>query len=219
MTPHSYRAQCTLPDPQLVSEALIDVAKHLGNLSFRVWEKMKGMVKFTPVILDPNTAGPWLSLSDHLTSVRWVPKQQLPYNLERFTNYPNVLGSEGFSSGKHSWEVEVGDHPDWNVGVAPESVDRKGEICTSPEYGSWCIKLYSGKYINVVDKTLPLERKPQRIRVELDYDKGELSFYDPVDMTNIYTHTETFGEKVYPYFSIGGSGDAKHPDVKILQSE
>ena len=122
------RVQCSLSDPQLVSGALIDVAKHLGNLSFRVWEKMKDKVHFSPVILDPNTANLWLYLSDDLTSVRHGDTiQQLPDNPERNTKYTTVLGSEGFSSGKHSWEVEVGDHPHWLVGLAKESADRKGE--------------------------------------------------------------------------------------------
>ncbi|XP_043968038.1 E3 ubiquitin-protein ligase TRIM35-like [Gambusia affinis] len=110
------RGQRSLPDPQLVSGALIDVAKHLGNLSFRVWEKMKDQVKFSPVILDPNTASGFLYLSDDLTRVRcgetW---QQLPDNPERNMMYASVFGSEGFSSGKHSWEVEVGDYPDWII--------------------------------------------------------------------------------------------------------
>ncbi|XP_068994415.1 nuclear factor 7, brain-like [Embiotoca jacksoni] len=214
------RAQSSLSDPQLVSGALIDVAKHLGNLSFRVWEKMKEKVHFSPVILDPNTASQWLHLSDDLTSVRHGDtNQQLPDNPERNTKYVDVLGSEGFSSGKHSWEVEVGDHPDWAIGLVKESVDRKGECYYSPEYGVWCLFHHSGEYLDVVGKTVRVKKSLQRIRVQLDYDMGEVSFYNPEDMTHIYTHRDTFTEKLFPYFYIGKAGDAKTSDIKVCQSD
>ncbi|XP_019221829.2 tripartite motif-containing protein 35 isoform X2 [Oreochromis niloticus] len=212
------RAQSSVSDPQLVSGALIDVAKHLGNLSFRVWEKMKEKVHFSPVILDPNTANRWLYLSDDLTSVRqgdtW---QQLPDNPERNTNYTSVFGSEGFSSGKHSWEVEVGDHPWWIVGLVKQSA-VKNEPSASPKYGVWCLLHDSGKYTNVVGQTVTVKKSLQRIRVQLDYDRGEVSFYDPEDMTHICTHRDTFTEKLFPYFNIGEAGDAKTSDIKICQT-
>ncbi|XP_075325049.1 nuclear factor 7, brain-like [Odontesthes bonariensis] len=210
------RAQCSLSDPQLLSGALTDVAKHLGNLSFRVWEKMKEKVHFSPVILDPNTADDRLYLSDDLTSVRHGDtEQQLPDNPERNMKYPTVFGSEGFSSGKHSWEVEVGDHPSWEVGLVKESVDRKGELLPSPKYGIWCLWHYDGKYTVGDGKTVTVKKSLQRIRVQLDYDRGEVSFYNSEDETHIYTHRDTFTEKLFPYFSIGGAGDAKTSDIKI----
>ncbi|XP_074495045.1 zinc-binding protein A33-like [Sebastes fasciatus] len=214
------RVQCSLSDPQLVSGALIDVAKHLGNLSFRVWEKMKDKVHFSPVILDPNTASPILYLSDDLISVRrGDTKQQLPDNPERNTKYNTVLGSEGFSSGKHSWEVEVGDHPHWAVGLTKESADRKGERIHSPEYGIWCLAHHSGKYTDGLCETVRVKKSLQRIRVQLDYDRGEVSFYDSEDMTHIYTHRDTFTEKLFPWFNIGKAVDAKTVDIKICQTE
>ncbi|XP_026199084.1 nuclear factor 7, brain-like [Anabas testudineus] len=214
------RAQSSLSDPQLLSGALIDVAKHLGNLSFRVWKNMKDKVHFSRVILDPNTASGWLHLSDDLTSVRnGDTKLQLPDNPERNTYYTNVLGSEGFKSGKHSWEVEVGDHPDWNVGLAKESVDKKGKCPASPEYGIWCLVYHSGKYTNGSGKTLTVKKSLQKIRVQLDYDRGEVSFYDPEDKTLIYTHRETFIEKLFPFFCVYQAGDAKTTDIKICPTE
>ncbi|XP_053181439.1 zinc-binding protein A33-like [Scomber japonicus] len=214
------RAQSSLSDPQLVSGALIDEAKHLGNLSFRVWEKMKEKVHFSPVILDPNTASRWLYLSDDLTSVRKGDTyQQLPDNPERHTKYATVLGSEGFSSGKHSWEVEVGDHPDCTVGLVKESADRMGERLLSPESGIWCLVHRRGKYTNVVGETVTEKKSLQRIRVQLDYDRGEVSFYDPEDETHIYTHRDTFTEKLFPVFEIGRAGDAKTTDIKICPTE
>ncbi|XP_067092148.1 zinc-binding protein A33-like [Osmerus mordax] len=212
------RARCILQVPQLDSGVLIDMAKHLGNLTLKVWEKMKGMIQKTPIILDPNTANPWLSLSKDLTRVKHQDRcQQLPNNPERFMMYYNVLGSEGFVSGKHSWEVEVGDHPRWTMGVAQESVDRKGEICITPKYGIWPIHQRTGEYKEAEGQALTLRRRPQRIRVQLDFDKGELSFHDSKDMTHIYTFKHKFTERVFPFLSVGAAGDAKTSDIQICQ--
>ncbi|XP_030000149.1 nuclear factor 7, brain-like [Sphaeramia orbicularis] len=213
------RAQCSVSEPQLISGALIHVDKHLGNLSFRVWDKMRDKVHFSPVILDPNTAHGRLHLSDDLTSGRRGDTiyQHLPDNPERNTKYAVVLGSEGFNSGKHSWDVEVGDHPKWNIGLVKESVDRKGERFAMPEHGIWCLKHRSGEYTIGLSQTVTVQTSPQRIRVELDYDRGEVSFYNAEDKTHIYTYTHTFTEKLYPYFYMGKSGDAKTTDIKICQ--
>uniref|UniRef100_A0A3Q1EST9 Uncharacterized protein n=1 Tax=Acanthochromis polyacanthus TaxID=80966 RepID=A0A3Q1EST9_9TELE len=130
--------QRPLPDdPQLESGALVDVAKHLGNLSFKVWNKMKHKVSYSPVILDLNTAEPNLRLSPDLTVVIHQGKKcRAPKNPERFEDYFTVLGSEGFDSGTHSWIVDVGNNADWAVGVIGESVQRMAEIQT----GYWRVQ-------------------------------------------------------------------------------
>ncbi|XP_061586592.1 nuclear factor 7, ovary-like [Cololabis saira] len=210
------RDQCSVSDPQLLSGALIDEAKHLGNLAFRVWEKMRDKVHFSPVILDPNTADPRLHLSADLTSLSYgATKQQLPDNPERNVNYVCAFGSESFTSGKHSWEVEVGDHPSWLLGLVKDSVERKDERYPSPSNGIWCLWLHDGKYTNGEDETRKVKTSLQRIRVQLDYDGGEVSFYNPEDMTHIYTYRDTFTEKLFPYFGLGRARGAKTSEIKV----
>ncbi|KAJ8357795.1 hypothetical protein SKAU_G00205890, partial [Synaphobranchus kaupii] len=195
-------AQCTLADPEKVSGALIDVAKHLGNLKYRVWEKMLGTVQYTPVTLDPNTAHPELSLSEDLTSVRYSDEsQQVPDNPERF-DWGCVLGSEGFSSGRHCWDVEVGDGDYWVVGVVKESYKRKGAVDLSPAGGGWSIWHSDGKYTALTSPrtALTVQRKLQRVRVQLDWDRGEVSFSDPSNNTPLYTFKHSFTERLFPFF-------------------
>ncbi|XP_041725111.1 E3 ubiquitin-protein ligase TRIM35-like [Coregonus clupeaformis] len=200
-------AQCiTLQDPVMVSGALIDVAKYLGSLQYKVWEKMQGIVKYTPVTLDPNTAAPWLLLSEDLTSVRDSDdKLKLPDNPERFDPDTGVLGSEGFSSGKHVWDVEVGENSAWVLGVAKESIKRKEKVSSVLKNGYLSVYFYHKMYFAGTSPLtrLNLKKSPQRIRVQLDWEKGRVCFSDPTDNTQIYTFKHTFSERVFPYFWVG----------------
>ncbi|XP_067265003.1 E3 ubiquitin-protein ligase TRIM35-like [Chanodichthys erythropterus] len=186
------RVQSSWPDPQMASGALIHVPRYLGNLPFRAWKKMQDIVQNTPVILDPNTANPYIVLSDDLTSVRNSEiKQPLPDNPERFDYYACVLGSEGFNSGTHCWDVELKESSDWRLGVTTASNQRKGRGSFNTDV--WRVRRSQFK------------QKLDRVRVNLDYDRGRVSFSDPVTNTHLRTLTTTFTDALFPVFNFFGS--------------
>ncbi|KAK7167013.1 hypothetical protein R3I94_001420 [Phoxinus phoxinus] len=191
------RVQISQPDAQMASGGLIHVSRYLGNLPFRVWKKMQDIVQNTPVILDPNTANPFLVLSDDLTSVRssW-DKEPLPDNPERF-DFLCVLASEGFNSGTHCWDVEVKKSSAWRLGVTTASNQRKRRDFFNTDV--WSVKF--DPYGLGEQFGFRVEQDLERVRIDLDYDRGTVSFSDPVTNSHLHTFTSTFTDTLFPFFS------------------
>ncbi|KAI4879375.1 hypothetical protein NFI96_019445 [Prochilodus magdalenae] len=167
-------------------------------------EELQKLPEIFDVILDPNTAHPRLILTEDRKSVWCGEKQHVPNNPERFDRVVCVLGQEGFTGGQHYWEVEVGGKTDWDLGVASHSINRKGKLTISPSNGYWllCLRDRTNYTIRTEPSTiLSLSRKPHKIGIFLDYEKGQVSFYDVEAKMLIYTFMDTFTEAIYPFFS------------------
>ncbi|XP_048059615.1 erythroid membrane-associated protein-like [Megalobrama amblycephala] len=158
------------------------------------------------VTLDPDTAHPELILSDDGKQVRDGDiRQEVPDNPERFNNSVSVLGKEGFSSGRFYFEVQVKGKTAWTLGVARESINRKGDIILTPTNGFWTVWLRNENEYKALagpPVSLPLRVKPQRVGVFVDYEEGLVSFYDVESSSHIYSFTgQSFTGKLYPYFN------------------
>uniref|UniRef100_A0A8C4W4I1 Zinc finger protein RFP-like n=1 Tax=Gopherus evgoodei TaxID=1825980 RepID=A0A8C4W4I1_9SAUR len=161
------------------------------------------------VTLDPDTAHPELIVSEDWKSVRRGDTgQALPNNPERFDTELCVLGCEGFTSGRHCWEVEAKGL--CAVGVARKSVSRKGKINFRPKYGVWAVEWSGEQWCRAPTSpvtSLFLIKAPSRIRVYLDYERGKVAFIDAGKGDPIFTFPTTFfaGERICPFFRVGFS--------------
>ncbi|XP_064414468.1 E3 ubiquitin-protein ligase TRIM39-like [Latimeria chalumnae] len=199
-------------EPEAVSAADIDGYKYTDCLQYRVWKKMQKIINPVMVTLDPNTAHPHLTLSEDLTAVTLgsTRRKDLPDNPESFDLWPCVLGSEGFTSGRHSWVVDVEKQTYyWILGVTAESANRKGDINPKPERGYWTVGLYEGVYSALTDEgetRLDVLKTPKKVLVCVDYEAGKVSFSNADDMSHIYTFTHKFKHKIFPFFYLGTRG-------------
>ncbi|XP_030055819.1 E3 ubiquitin-protein ligase TRIM39-like [Microcaecilia unicolor] len=156
------------------------------------------------VTLDLESARPDLVLSEDGKSVRrGNTRQNVPDTPQRFDYGSCVLGSEGFTCGRHYWEVEVGDVRDWILGVCKDSVRRKGRITLSPEEGFWTVGLRNeeGCWALTFPKIqLPLRKILWAVGILLDYEAGKVSFYDAENKSHLFTFTNTFTGKLRSFF-------------------
>ncbi|XP_029297171.1 LOW QUALITY PROTEIN: E3 ubiquitin-protein ligase TRIM21-like [Cottoperca gobio] len=158
------------------------------------------------VTLDPDTANSLLNVSsDGKQVMHGDRKRSLPNKPERFEHVLNVLAKECFSSGKFYYEVQVKDKTSWDLGVATQSIHRKGDIRLSPKNGYWTIWLRKGKeLIANAGPAIPLHVRevPQKVGVFVDYELGQVSFYDVDARACIFSFTGcSFTEKLFPFFS------------------
>ncbi|XP_072885630.1 zinc-binding protein A33-like [Hemitrygon akajei] len=164
--------------------------------------------------LDVETANPYLEVSEDRKSVRWTrTRRNLPDTGKRFTDWACVLGSEGFTSGRHYWEVELTGIRVWWLGVAGESVERKGRFSLSPETAFWII----GRHYDVLhrdcdgSRVLPSPESrlaagpiPGRVGVYLSYESGTVTFYNAETKSHLHSFTgNKFTGKLYPFFRTG----------------
>ncbi|XP_072113528.1 E3 ubiquitin-protein ligase TRIM39-like [Mobula birostris] len=156
------------------------------------------------VTLDVETANPWLEVSEDRKSVRYTgTRRDLPDTGKRFTDRACVLGSEGFTSGRHYWEVEVMGSRRWSLGVAAESVKRKGRVTLGPETGFWTIGRFDDEMWVLTSPVsrLPAGPIPGRVGVYLSYESGTVSFYNAETKSHLHTFTgNKFTGKLYPFF-------------------
>ncbi|XP_052608704.1 tripartite motif-containing protein 60-like [Peromyscus californicus insignis] len=165
------------------------------------------------VLLDPGTAYCKLTVSEDRKAVQYGGRQRLPYSSKRFRRYPIVLGSEGYSSGRQYWEVDVECKNEWVVGVCKESFPRKrprGSNSTFQQYsvqdGLWGVGLnYWENYFALGREKISLlpSVAPNRVGIFLDSEMHEVSFYNLRDKSLLYSFSDCASGALWPYFYVG----------------
>ncbi|XP_067321618.1 zinc finger protein RFP-like [Anolis sagrei] len=191
-----------------------DIVLYLeGSMKQSRGEQISGFtLQKANVTLDPDTAYPKLILSEDRKNVTYGNiYQDLPDNMERFNKLASVLGCQGFSAGRHFWEICVGEEEEWLAGVARKSMKRKGEVVYGPEGGIWAIGKWGGAYrvTNSPHYTiLSLNNELKRIRVSLNYAGGQVVFYDADKGVHLYSFSGAsfIGETLLPFFNVYKNG-------------
>ncbi|KAM5165710.1 E3 ubiquitin-protein ligase TRIM15 [Callospermophilus lateralis] len=210
----------TFVSPETISSDLIKKIRDLHRKILALPEMMK---KFSEnlvhhletdsgiITLDPQTANASLVLSEDRKSVRYTRnKRNLADSPQRFDSLPVVLGSPGFCSGLHRWQVKVqlSDGGGCTVGVAAEEVRRKGEMGLSTQEGVWAVIIsHQQCWASTSPGTdLPLSEIPHCIDVTLDYEAGRVTLLDADTQEPIFTFTASFSGRVYPFFAVWKKG-------------
>ncbi|XP_070792707.1 E3 ubiquitin-protein ligase TRIM39-like [Pituophis catenifer annectens] len=158
------------------------------------------------VSLDPDTANPGLlEISEDRKSVKGVKPVEEKYlfsDPRRFVRCPSVLGCQKFSTGRHFWEVIVGGTAGWAVGVANKPMNLTN---LDEEIRRWMFQKWTWGYTAISPSkfyNLVLTEEHTRIRISLNCEGGQVSFFDASTATLLHTFSDAslVGETLLPLF-------------------
>nr|XP_023667033.1 pyrin-like [Paramormyrops kingsleyae] len=170
-----------------------------GAVQQQVWKWIRKAA--ANVILDPRTAQRNLTVSEDGKQVRFSDRF-LPNSPLRFQNWYGIQGKGSFSSGRHYYEVQVGTRGCFSVGFVKESVEKMKNIQITSENGFLLLTLMKNDY-NVSTAppptSLSLNEPPKKVGAYVDFERGQVSFYNVGTRSHIYSFTGyNFSEKFYP---------------------
>ncbi|XP_064180304.1 E3 ubiquitin/ISG15 ligase TRIM25 isoform X18 [Anguilla rostrata] len=176
--------------------------------------KRSDLLKYGTVLtLDHRTAHKRIVLSENFTkaSVSEEPAAY-PDSPARFSMCLQVLCTKGFSQGRHYWEVKMTSKNFCSVGLAYNSINRKGPAsCLGRNAQSWCVEWLNDKLSawHNSSETVLANPSSSRVGVLLDCAEGTATFYSVADRTYpFHTFVYPFCETVYPAFWIDSSNTA-----------
>ncbi|KAJ3610701.1 hypothetical protein NHX12_022793 [Muraenolepis orangiensis] len=145
------------------------------------------------VSLDPETAHPKLLISPAGDSASYTHTwQDLADHPRRFDTTLNAISLQGFSGGRHYWEVDVTGKTYWELGLTYPTIARKGnaEDCwLGRGKESWCVELFDGEYTawhGGVPHQLPVTRRFRRIGILCNFPGGTVTFLGADDLTPLF---------------------------------
>ncbi|KAG8008951.1 E3 ubiquitin-protein ligase TRIM39, partial [Nibea albiflora] len=192
-----------LPAMELVFLAVLN-----ADSPIKVWTSISDLsfvfcTSTEEVTLDSDSANPDLLISSDEKRMRCgVERREVPRCQRRFDGWWCAVGQEGYTGGRHYWEVEVGER-DWRLGVVKASAVRQGFRSLTTDTGYLTLRLERGadlKALTVPATPLSQSVVPRKVGVYLDFEHGQLSFYDVEKRSHLYTYNEKFTEELYPVF-------------------
>ncbi|XP_073462564.1 E3 ubiquitin-protein ligase TRIM7-like [Aquarana catesbeiana] len=159
------------------------------------------------LLLDVNTASNNVAITEDLKELSCPGNDQQRIEQDERFDFSQVLSTRQFSSGRHYWDVEAGDSGNFRLGVAYSTIERKGRKARIGHNDkSWCLGKEDDTFFAIHDSNKNcMERgfPSQKIRIYLDYEAGQVSFYELGDsIRHLHTFTATFTEPLHAAFCI-----------------
>nr|XP_032805600.1 E3 ubiquitin-protein ligase TRIM62-like isoform X4 [Petromyzon marinus] len=160
--------------------------------------------------LNSNTAHSNLKLSADLrTAKRVIHSQRYAAHPSRFDCWLQALCSQAFSSGRHYLEVDVGGSDFFFVGVACETIPRKGhwqDNALGGSKSSWVVGRRGVNYIAAhgdIFYKIEVRSHLRRVGVYLEWESGLLSFYNTDTMDRLHLFSHKFVQPLHPGLYVG----------------